>query len=458
MCEDNEEYRNYPIWSDNILKTEQTPYIIIKRSMSEKINDITVPRDKRIISDFQLSDRDYSKPLCGYSNYNNKLIIGDNVSIKMSTTFKANYKNITKNYIKLEYRKLYNDIDILSDDITFTEEHFFKIVDINDDKYRLEPFYIDNEVIRHPFYINLDRTIGVKKEHFDETELVNYWYMGRQDNSDIKFKLIYDEYYIFIRELFKSIRGTTNKKQLKRMVDKLRDNLLVPYKYFISKKEEYINNYFNVLESNGDIISEYFTDAEIDIIGTYSLYGISKNKKEGYNEIYNILEDVIDYKLNIYKYSEHHFYPAMDRQYIKHNINIVDYSDIYRVYRDDNLFTLKQNYIYSYDNFIYNKDVINYIHNGDIVMADFYNDTNSILYRNYFTILKRKGDKVLGLLENIGGNDIYEDIIIEFSILNINSVLRDIKESITDEKIFGKNIENVECERDYIINTIVISD
>ena len=168
------QYHNYPIWNDMIIKSDHTPYKIVRRGSEDRSNDITVPISERVFSDFQLQDRDYSKPLCGYSNYSGDIKIGDKISIKMTNTFNIDYSKITKEYIKPKFRDLYKDIPLISDNVIFTEEHFFKITGIDGDNYKIEPFYIDGGIIRHPFYINLEVTLKIKKDHLEENKLIEY--------------------------------------------------------------------------------------------------------------------------------------------------------------------------------------------------------------------------------------------------------------------------------------------
>ena len=429
------QYHNYPIWNDMIIKSDHTPYKIVRRGSEDRSNDITVPISERVFSDFQLQDRDYSKPLCGYSNYSRDIKIGDKISVKMTNTFNIDYSKLTKEYIKPKFRELYKDIPLISDSVIFTEEHFFKITGIDGDNYKIEPFYIDGGIIRHPFYINLEATLKIKKDHLEENKLIDFWEINgnRDDNIDIKY--IYETYYEFILDLFKRVRCCKSEKKIEKAIEKLKQHICIPYKYIISIKDEYVEKYFNVIVSNDDIIQKYFTDNEMDTIGTYSLYKISKYEKKLYREILNKLDHTIDYEPDISEYSDHHFYPQIDKPYINHNLNTVDYKDIYRVYSDDSVFTYRSQNIYSNDHYIYNDNVIDHIVEGDMVNLDFYKDSpNIFIYKNYFSILKRDGNRVLAILENYGGNDHFEDIIIEFPLENINQLLRDVDSCMTEQK------------------------
>jgi len=433
-------------------------YRIIHRGYKNKYNEIDNPDTEN--DDGQFDDRDYNKPLCGISNLSDDLKIGDIIGVKLQIEYKEDYFFPTK-FLKQEYSDLYSNIPIKSEPIMYTEEHLFRIISILDNNsFNVEKVYLDNKIIIHEYYKNVDTWRKVNKDHITEYDLIDMFYCGKiyYSESDgfctqctdwTKFKS--DK----IKDCLNDLRHATKKGVIRGcMATFNRYAISKSYKYFYSENNDWIKDYYDIITKNMDIIEKYFTTEEIESIGTYEKYLYEYNNKTLYNIIYGKMPELIDYNLEISDFEEHQYEAYLGNPKIIHNIDKINYSDIYRVYKKDpNYHTKKTTTISDRCGNIYNEEVRKLIKVGDIVRLPIYinvenkeervnNDAfnwrkkwHRQSYCTYFNIIMLNGTKFLGILTYTDGNDSYEDIIIESDIHNISELYKDIPELYTGNSV-----------------------
>ena len=114
---------------------------------------------------------DSSKPLQGFSN-NKNIKINDIVGIKIQKKKFIEIDNLIK---AIQKEKWYNEnpqnYQKMSYD--YIEEHFYKIINIIDDRIKIEPYnLLKKKVIVHSTYINSTTQITLPKESFKKEFLI----------------------------------------------------------------------------------------------------------------------------------------------------------------------------------------------------------------------------------------------------------------------------------------------
>ena len=446
-------------------------YKIIRRSDNEeKFNQIGCD-DPNNHSDGQFSDRDYDKPLCGISNFDDNLKIGDIVGIKLETKKHFNKTSVIKSIVKKEYLKNYEDINIISDEHFYREDHLFKIKYMIEEKtlsftgwngsepfldpipssdsdiesrtkttnitYGVEPIFLDDDkVIAHFYYCNVDIKINFEKKHLTEEFLINkFLYDYRHDNDEQFEDFINIGYHMEeLKELVEQYKNNPNPENkssienfelfdvcYKKLYER---NLINDFKneypsVILSPNESEIYNYYTYIKDNNNILESILTEKQINNIGTLELY--IDSRKEIYRKLYDKLPDIIEHSID-YQYQ---YPPALSRPSIIHNITEISYENIYRVYKEDpNYYIKKMKTISNWHGEILRESVrslLNVSGKGQTVRIPIYNKLkNWCEYCRYFDIIhKISDDKFLGISTNVSAGNEYEDVII---VGDINSI------------------------------------
>lgn len=446
-------------------------YKIIKRSDNEDKYNLIGCDDPNNHSDGQFSNRDYDKPLCGISNFDDNLKIGDIVGIKLETKKRFNKTSVIKSIVKEEYLKNYEDINIISDEHFYREDHLFKIKYIIEDKtlsfiglngsepfldpipssdsdiesrtkttnitYGVEPIFLDDDkVIAHFYYCNVDIKINFEKKHLTEEFLINKFLYDYLDDNDENFEDFVKIGYRMVKlkeivEQYKNNPNPENKSSIEKFelfdvcYKKLYErNLINDFKneypsVILSPSESEIYNYYTYIKDNFKILESILTEKQINNIGTLELY--IESRKEIYRKLYDKLPDIVEHRID-YQYQ---YPPALCTPSIIHNISEISYDNIYRVYKEDpNYYTKKMKTITNWHGIILKESVrslLNVSGKGQTVRIPIYNKLkNWCEYCRYFDIIhKISDDKFLGISTNVSAGNEYEDVII---IGDINSI------------------------------------
>ena len=452
-------------------------YKIIRRSDNEeKFNQIGCD-DPNNHSDGQFSDRDYDKPLCGISNFDDNLKIGDIVGIKLETKKHFNKTSVIKSIVKKEYLKNYEDINIISDEHFYREDHLFKIKYMIEEKtlsftgwkgsgpfldhipssdsdiesrtkttditYGVEPIFLDDDkVIAHSYYCNVDIKINFEKKHLTEEFLINkFLYDYRHDNDEQFEDFINIGFHMEeLKELVEQYKNNPNQENkssienfelfdvcYKKLYER---NLINDFKneypsVILSPNESEIYNYYTYIKDNNNILESILTEKQINNIGTLELY--IDSRKEIYRKLYDKLPDIIEHSID-YQYQ---YPPALSRPSIIHSISEISYENIYRVYKEDpNYYIKKMKTISNWHGRILRESVRSLL----TVRIPIYNLENQCEYCRYFNIIhKISDDKFLGVSTNVSAWNEYEDVIIIGDIHSISETYG------YDEYVIDKN-------------------
>ncbi|VVU94773.1 hypothetical protein CPAV1605_498 [seawater metagenome] len=386
-------------------------YVIIQRQNNKK------PDKKNTFHDFP--DRQYDKPLCGCTNYQEKLLNGDIIGIKFMTLrkhqIKLNYQIIDPKY-KKEYQipKIYAEYEHL-------EEHMFKILDIIDNRIRIEPFYFEkNKVLHHSTVFNFKSSFSIPKIYIKKEYLIEFYideYLNEFESSESELESETEtesESLPLIKEFFVNITEW-HIFRLKSFITKPEKTVYVSKKlpsyhkiYILPETYDSTIQYFELIRNNINLFEHYFGKEEVKRLGT--LEQVISHNNMLYKKAMEYFDKDIDYKIESYL----DFEAKMKKPFIIPEIEYIHYPDVYRVYKQDLDFNiLISNTISNWSGRLLDEKVRKLIKKSDVVRIGIYHEKLNMAATIYFKLIhKLKNGKFLGILSHSSKTELYEDIIL----------------------------------------------
>ncbi len=166
----------------------------------------------------------------------------------------------------------------------------------------------------------------------------------------------------------------------------------------------------NDIEINSEKIKSLFGNEFIEKLGTYEQ--IVDHMESLYKYAYENLDEFINISV---KYS-HHTIPHVDFPKIKHNIKILKFIDIFRVYGTDDEYILSRTKcVTNWIGIVLDEKARTCVTVGNILKIAFYDKIRECNYRRYFNIIyKISENRFLASIENMYGSS-DEDIVISIS-------------------------------------------
>jgi hypothetical protein len=277
-------------------------YQILRRGLIKK---------KPEVWENDLTKYNFNTPLCGFSDYNEKITVGDIVGVLLKSSIG---KKVKFRAGKLQEQDLNPLVEPVYGSYYQEEEHFFQITKVNktSTKFVVRPVFIDGKIIRKEINENITK------------------------NVDIEINILSP--FIQLVEIFIDGPSRNNQKEIYQVVFDHRIKYILNNVNEIPKLKIHYHDYKNTLfdiwnEEYMDDMSkliDYYTlqfPEKVELIGTIEL--INENMKKIYSSISDIKK--INYDAT-FTYSQ---IALMTEPEISHNITKLKYLDIYRVYKPD---------------------------------------------------------------------------------------------------------------------------
>ena len=406
-------------------------YKLIKRSSTPKTGDCSI--------DF--GNRRYNTPLCGCSNYDGVLEVGDIVGIKMSsntclsTTFSSSSLLLSSEQVLALMPPHYGHYRPV-------EEHLFKITKVRKpSKYDVVPYFIDgNKVISKEINESYSSNWDVPVSAVDKFTLCNELFCEKRIHGNITIDEKYDCFSSYrAKKLEGILESVIDEGQLEpSIVKSIRGSL--PFKgnwtktmFDLRTDRDTISHFYDVVIKYMHILTTCLDESQISDIGSFDKI------EEHMDSIYAQALVCIGAQTVRENGVNHQFQQSsqLSVPIIVHTIDRIKYNDIFRVYKSDPRYCLhRAKYTSSWCGVIVDDSIRNHFEPGNIVRLIFgenpsaVEETAAIIATNvttttttttksyqfcnviYCRLLKRvDNERFLACIENMYCSE-YEDIVL----------------------------------------------
>lgn len=396
-------------------------YRIEKRSSTKKRGDYCI--------DF--GDRNYSVPLCGCSNFDGEIFVGDIIGVKLSANATVKAKFTTSSSLLPDDR-----IDLISEQYGSyrpVEEHLFVVTKVHRrERIDVRPYFLDKDkVIAKRVQESFSTKWKIPVVQIDKDILCEELYV----NKSLKQFAIEENYGYFIPFKVEKLFAL-----LDSIDDTNRDNFsmkdiikLCPFSgcdyvnaiFHLANESEKLQYFYNNLPKYETLL-QYYLCEEFEPTrkrwGSYELIvAHTETKYAAALAMINkdFVKESVTHSLNI---PSHLTIPT-----IHHNITRVKFSEIFRVYKADPAYVLcRTKYVSNWSGVIVDDEIRKHLTTGNIVRVLFGKNKVAALADKYpysgviyCRVLQRLNEsQCLACIENYYCSE-YEDIVI---VINVNAI------------------------------------